>query len=115
MWQPRSCVSMREVVMQGCSSVSMEFLRSTSGYSAASHAPVVIARAASDLQKFLSGSGAPGGGGGSKSALLGDFTPVAQPAEAQPAGAVPDAASNATPPDTSAAPQYAPRRLNTFD
>lgn len=68
-----------------------------------------------DLQKFLSGSGAPGGGGGSKSALLGDFTPVAQPAEAQPAGAVPDAASNATPPDTSAAPQCAPQPSSTVD
>lgn len=55
-------------------------------------------------QKFLSGSGV--GGGGSKSALLGDFKEVAQPAAAaaQPAGAD-AAASNATPPQTSAAPQ----------
>lgn len=54
---------------------------------------------ACSAQKFLGGSG----GGGSKSALLGDFTPLAQ-AAAQPAGAD-VAASNATPPQTSAAPQ----------
>lgn len=56
-------------------------------------------------QKLISG-GAGGGGKGSSSALLGDYAPVAQQ-PAAPAAAAP-AGSNATPPQTSAAPQCAP-------
>jgi hypothetical protein len=116
-WLPRWHVSGCEVIAQVCIGIMPPAIHI--GVCQMQHSvpdtPLNAALALSGLQKFLSGSGAPGGGGGSKSALLGDFTPVAQPAEAQPAGAVPDAASNATPPDTSAAPQYAPRPWSTID